>query len=212
MTLSLRPGQPAIPGDLLQAQERDRLLERELPAVREAAVAWRNGLGALLAAIVGFSLIKGRSDVSKLVSPWDAVAGVMLLAALINGAVAAVLLLRAAHGAPALQHLRTTSPGTAWAHAEAVRATHALRSGIRWFFAAVMCLVLAVAVTWYGPSADKAQLSVTVNGETVCGSVVAIRGSELDLETATGERDVRFQQASDIQAVSSCDAGSGSTG
>jgi hypothetical protein len=37
-----------------------------LSRMRTDAVVWRNGLGALLAGPVGFSLIKGRSDVSTL--------------------------------------------------------------------------------------------------------------------------------------------------
>lgn len=210
MTPTLRPGHPAKPEDLLRAQDRDRLLDRELPAVREAALAWRNGLGALLAALVGFGLIKGRSEVSELASPWDVVSGLVLLAALVSGAVAAVLLLRAAHGSPALQILRNTHPGAMWAHAEAVRAARVLRFGIYWFFGTVTCLILAVAVTWYGPGTSGPELSVTVNGETVCGSVVDVQGGVLELETSTGDRDVRLQQVIDMRAVSSCDGDSSS--
>ncbi|WP_327398223.1 hypothetical protein [Streptomyces phaeochromogenes] len=42
-----------------------RALAQELGRVREVAVAWRIGLGAILAGLVGFGLIKGRSDVGQ---------------------------------------------------------------------------------------------------------------------------------------------------
>lgn len=68
----LTPGRPATAADLRAAQERDELLRTELPRVRQAATAWRNGLGALLAGLVGFGLIKGRSDVRELATGWAA--------------------------------------------------------------------------------------------------------------------------------------------
>ncbi|MEV6633608.1 hypothetical protein AB0M54_22945 [Actinoplanes sp. NPDC051470] len=64
---SIAPGPgPATLDDLRRVQHRDRLLRTELPRGREAATAWRNGLGALLTALIGFSLIKGRADVGQL--------------------------------------------------------------------------------------------------------------------------------------------------
>ena len=111
MNLPVRPGPPANVLHLMQAQNRDRALEQELAAVRTAATAWRNGLWALLAAVIGFGLIKGRSDISQLASPWNALSGALLLVSLACGVVASILLLRAAHGVPALQNLRITRPG-----------------------------------------------------------------------------------------------------
>jgi hypothetical protein len=62
MSFQLRPGPSATPADLRAAQERERLLRSELPRVRAAAAAWRNGLAGLLAALAGFGFIKGQSD------------------------------------------------------------------------------------------------------------------------------------------------------
>src|SRR5512142_960470 len=90
--------EPATGHDLRAAQQQQRLLKTELPRVREAATAWRNGLGALLAALIGFGLVKGRSDVGQLAPGWAAAVGVVLLLALAAGAIGALLLLRAAHG------------------------------------------------------------------------------------------------------------------
>jgi hypothetical protein len=63
--------------------------------VRAAALAWRNGLAALLAGIIGFSLVRGRSDIGGLADPYGVVVGALLLGALVIGIVAALYLLRA---------------------------------------------------------------------------------------------------------------------
>jgi hypothetical protein len=151
----VRPGSPASVPNLVQAQDRDRALEQELPAVRTVATAWRNGLGALLAGVVGFGLIKGRSDISQLAWPWSAVSGGLLLVSLACGAAAAMRLLRAAYGVPAMRKLKITRPGATWAHTEAVASMTALRHGVGWFFGCVASLVVAVAFTWYGPATGQ---------------------------------------------------------
>lgn len=109
MSLNVRPGPPADPADRLDARKMQQLVKNELPRVREAALAWRNGVGVLPAGLVGFGLVKGRSDVSQLASPYDAVVGGIMLLSLLAGTGAVLLLLRAAHGRPASVTLRETS-------------------------------------------------------------------------------------------------------
>ncbi|MBT2440115.1 hypothetical protein J7E93_08295 [Streptomyces sp. ISL-36] len=205
MSLQVRQGPPAKVSDLIQAQERELALEQELPAVRTSATAWRNGLGALLAAVVGFGLIKGRSDISQVASPWNTVAGSLLFVSLACGAVAALLLLRAAHGVPAMRKLRSAEPGPAWAHSEAVASVRALRRGVRYFFGCVACLVVAVAVTWYGPAAVKPQLSVTVGDTSTCGAIVGLANDVLTIKTSTGQTTVNLGKATAIRIVDSCE-------
>ena len=112
MSYRLEPGSRAKSADLRAAREYYRLLSAELTRVRQAATAWRNGLGGLLAALVGFSLIKGRSDISQLAKPWAVGVGIMLLAALITGAAGALLLIRAANGRPSVTSARELMPGS----------------------------------------------------------------------------------------------------
>lgn len=204
MTLPVRSGPPASVSDLIQAQDRDQALEQELSAVRTAATAWRNGLSALLAGIIGFGLIKGRSDISQLRSPWGAFSGGLLLLSLACGAVAALLLLRAAHGVPALTKLKITKPGPTWAHAEAVASLTALRRGVWWFFICVILLVAAVALTWYGPVAGKPQLSVTINKGSACGTVAGVANHILTINTSAGLIPMNLQKVSAIRITTSC--------
>jgi hypothetical protein len=155
MTYQLRPAEPATEADLRAAQERGRLLAAELPRVREAATAWRNSLGGLLVALVGFSLIKGRSDVSQLARSWAAAVGILLLAALIVGAAGALLLIRAANGRPSVMPIHAALSRSTADHVEAVAAANALRRGIALTLGCAALLVAAVGATWYGPGRDQ---------------------------------------------------------
>ncbi|WP_204286281.1 hypothetical protein [Microbispora amethystogenes] len=180
-------------------------MEQELSAVRSSATAWRNGLGGFLAALVGFGLIKGRSDISQLAAPWNAVSGGWLLVSLACGAAAALLLLRAAHGVPALQNLRLIKPGPIWTHTEAAASMRALRRGIRWFFACVVSLVAAVAFTWYGPTAAKPQLNVTVGDSAICGAVEGLADAHLTMHTSVGQSTVDLRKATALRVVDACE-------
>ncbi len=53
-------------------------------------LAWRNGLAALLAGLIGFGLTKGRSDITQLGSLYAAIVGCLLVASLTAGAASAV--------------------------------------------------------------------------------------------------------------------------
>jgi|HubBroStandDraft_1064217.scaffolds.fasta_scaffold297823_1 hypothetical protein len=153
---SLSPGKTPSIEELRVAQVRYALLVTELSRVRDAAIAWRNGLAGLLAAIVSFSLIKGRADVNLLRSPWSVVAGGLLLASLIAGGYGALLLLRAAHGYPRITKSSAIEPAVIGDHIEALAAARALRVGIVLVYCCAILLVCAVGVTWYGPSVGSA--------------------------------------------------------
>jgi hypothetical protein len=190
--------------DLRAAQHQQRLLKTELPRVREAATAWRNGLGALLAALIGFGLIKGRSDVGRLASGWAAVVGVILLLALAAGAVGALLLLRAAHGSARATDTRDLRSPAA-DHIETLASARALRQGRAATVACAVFLVAAVAATWYGPEKADPGIRVTGPSGTVCGSVVRTAGGALVLKTDAGEVTTDLSNATAIQAVDACD-------
>lgn len=204
MTYHLTPGPQADVADLRAARERGRLLAAELPRVREAAAAWRNGLGGLLAALVGFSLIKGRSDVSQLARSWAAWVGILLLAALIAGAAGAMLLIRAASGRPSVMPVHELLSRNAADHIEAVTAAAALRRGIALTLICAALLVAAVGATWYGPQRNGPVLQVTTPSGTFCGPAVALSDGNLTLRTAGGQVVVDLEEAAAIQAAAHC--------
>ncbi|MEV0935795.1 hypothetical protein ACIBMX_44915 [Streptomyces phaeochromogenes] len=111
-----------------------RALAQELGRVREVAVAWRIGLGAILAGLVDFRLIKGRSDVGQAAPQWAVTAGLLLLAALVAGGFGALSLLRAAHSRPYAGRVADVGTGgrpfAVEDHEEALTSARYLRNGI----------------------------------------------------------------------------------
>ena len=194
MTIKISAGPPAEPRDRRAARAARELLAGELPRVRAGAVAWRNGLGALLAGLIGFGLIKGRSDVTQLSTIAAVVVGVLLLVALAVGSTAAVLLMRAAHGRPWAVAVRrvidTTAedPDEAGRLAEANASTRALTWGVVLSFGCTALLCAAVGLTWYGPTKDKPRLEVRLtNGSVFCGEVVSLAAGKLAFKTSRGQ-------------------------
>lgn len=199
-----KAGPPATADDLLRAQQRLELVRTELTRVRTAAAAWRNGLGVLLAALVGFGLIKGRSDVSTLAPAAAAVVGVLLLLALVAGAAGALLLLRASFGEPRVVATRSLPSTSIAAHQEALASARGLRAGIALTLACAALLVAAVGTTWYGPARNGPKLLVSTGGDPLCGAVKSVGSGILVLDTPLGERNVRLATLTGIEPVDSC--------
>lgn len=210
MTWRARPGPAGTPADRLAARGGRRLLHEELPRVRESALAWRNGLGALLAGLIGFGLLKGRTDVGALAAPYGAAVGALLLAALLCGVGGTVLLLRAAHGRPAASALPDPAPGTLPAgavtagHAEALSAARALTRGVSATLGCAALLTAAVALTWYGPGKDGPRIAVTTPAGSSCGEPLRTAGGRLVLRTEAGEVAVDLATVTTVRAVASC--------
>lgn len=214
MTLRISAGSPAAPRDRRAARATRELLADELTRVRAAALAWRNGLGALLAGLVGFGLIKGRSDVTQLQPVAAGIVGVLLVLALGCGFVAAVLLLRAAHGLPRKARVgdvidrAAEDPALAGRLAEASAAGRSLRYGVALFAACTTLLCAAVGLTWYGPSKDAPRVQVLfAGGSAHCGEVISLDAGRLTLKTAAGSIVLDLGRAAGMSAVESCGVG-----
>ncbi|MEU1268496.1 hypothetical protein [Streptomyces sp. NPDC005799] len=163
-----------------------------------------------MAGLIGFGLVKGRSDIGELASPYDAFVGCVLLTALIAGTVAALLLLRAAHGRPLAADLRDPRTGhgsgspTDADHTETLLAARALAWGLTLALTCTALLVTAVGMTWYGPTRTKPSIEVVTPAGPRCGSVVRIAAGRLTLKTSTGEITVDLERADGMRAVESC--------
>jgi amino acid transporter len=202
--IKLTPVKGAEARDIPASQAAQRLHRDALARVRAAALAWRNGLAGLLAGLLGFSLIKGRSDVSELAPPWSAIAGLALLAALVFGGYGAMRLLWAAHGRPELLDRRALRSALASDAEEAAHGVRALRIGIRMSLLCAGLLIVAVAVTWYGPARQQPQVEVTSPAGTICGSVIRADQGLIILATSSGPRSAGLASVTAITAVSSC--------
>lgn len=205
--IQLSPGGKATLSGRRTAEATQHLLLDELPRVRAAATAWRNGLAGLLAALLGFSLVKGRSDIGQLAAPWSVVVGVLLLGALLAGAYGALRLLWAAHGLPSA--VGRDKIGSDWSanHLQAVEAAGALRNGVGASLLCAALLIAAVGTTWYGPEKSTPKLEVTTLTSTICGSVVRMNAGVLTLKTNSGETTVDMTAAVGIRPTEACQAG-----
>jgi hypothetical protein len=211
MSGGLQPGPTPTAAQLRRARSVRRALERELPRVREVAVAWRNGLGAILAGLVGFSLIKGRSDVGQIAPGWSVAAGLLLLAALVVGGAGALGLLRAAHGRPYARWLSGTDDATGRPlevedHEEALASARFLRTGIVLTCLCTALLVTAVGVTWYAPPKDPPGLLIRQGATSLCGEVVSARRGTVELKVDGVATTVDLSRADSVTPVASCSA------
>ncbi|MFF8726337.1 hypothetical protein ACF073_07570 [Streptomyces sp. NPDC015171] len=205
----VRPGPPGSPADRQAARLTRELRAGELTRAREAALAWRNGLAALFAGLLGFGLIKGRTDVGKLAAPYGALVGLALLLCLVCGTLGALSLLRAAHGAPTAVRLPTGVPATATAlhlgdHRETRRTARALALGVALTLACGALLVTGVALTWYGPERDGPRILVRTPSGVVCGKPVRTGEGRLLVRTDAGDITVRLDRAEGLAAVDDC--------
>ncbi|MFH0240951.1 hypothetical protein ACGRHY_00580 [Streptomyces sp. HK10] len=205
------PGPPAAPADREAARRARHSLAEELPRVREAALAWRNGLAGLFVGLLSFGLVKGRTDVGELASPYDAMVGGLLLLSLVCGAMGALFLLRAAHGAPVARPLVPRTGDAAAAlyaadHLETMRAVRSLRHGVALTMVCAVLLITGVALTWYGPGKEKPRLLVRTPSGTECGEPRRAGDGVLVLRTRTGEVRVPLSDVTGLGAVDSCPA------
>jgi hypothetical protein len=201
--------EPADPSHRALARRRVALAAGELTQVRSAALAWTKGMAGVLVALLGFGLVKGRSDVGTLAAPWAVVVGALLLVAVGTGLAAAWNLLRAGYGRPVkvrLSEITRDEHGSRLAldHAEARSAGTALVRGLWWGGGCVVLLVTAVGMTWYGPAKDGPQLLVTTPQGVQCGEVVAFGGGTVTLKNATGQVSVELSSASWVKGVEEC--------
>lgn len=207
MTQPIGAGPPAQPADRQAARNMRALLADELTRVRAGALAWRNGLGALLAGLIGFGLIKGRTDVGQLASWYAAMVGTLLLAALVVGGAGAALLMRAAHGRPGPTPLPLASgadPLDVARDAEVVASMRALRRGVVAAFACAALLTAAVGVMWYGPEKQRLVEVQLTTGARHCGQILSLAHNRLTLKTSRGQITVDLTQADGMAVADSC--------
>jgi hypothetical protein len=189
--------------ELAEARQVQLLLLDELSRVRGAALSWRNGAAATVAGLVGFGLIKGRSEIGELERPYAIVAGLLLLLSIVAGSLSAYFFLRAAHGR--VGFVAVTHSRESWEHAEAMASIRALRMGIFALMLGSALLIVAVAVTWYGPPMDGPYIRVATPHGFSCARRLERSGSQiLTLVTDAGRTEISAGEVQGASVVSNC--------
>jgi hypothetical protein len=189
-----------------RAEQVQALRAQELDLVRAQAEKWRNGLASLLVLITAVSVVKGRESITELLPPVQVAVGVVLLLALILASVGAFLGMRAAYGLPKAGLVDATLEELLQhARARASRSVRDMRWALGLTFATLALLVVAIGLTWYGPTSPSgsAQLT-TADGTTYCGRLSRADTGSLGLEINGLEITVPRSGARSLVAVSTC--------
>jgi hypothetical protein len=176
----------------------------ELTDVRAAASKWQAGLAALTGGITLFGVVKSRSDLSSLASPFPAIAGVLLAAGLALSVAGGLYALRAANGMPQL-FFTSDLDFDADDHRRAKSARGHLQTAVRCAVASLLAFAAALAIVWYAPSSDGPRLKVIpIDGDAACGSVTSISGTSLALKTSDGPQNFDLTNLRGLSPVSTC--------
>ncbi|WP_327266098.1 hypothetical protein OG444_36200 [Streptomyces sp. NBC_01232] len=158
-----------------------------------------------MAGLVGFGLIKGRTDVGQLDKPWAVAVGCLLLTALLCGAWGAYLLNRAAHGPLKPSPLGPRATRATVEHVEVGEALRALRHGIALTLSCTLFLVGALGATWYGPSAKPPAVELTTPATgRLCGIVTRVAEGRLLLKTGGTTVEVATAALTQLRTVETC--------
>ncbi|MGW5728377.1 hypothetical protein [Nocardia beijingensis] len=207
----LIPSHGATPQNRLDARNIYNTVAGELTSVRAMADNWRKGIAGLLVAALGFSLIRGRSDLDRLDQGWAIAVAVLLGVTLLIGGFAAHQILSAAYGGlkpvPILPGTRSDGrdrpPMTQ--HELAMKALAALRLGMLATVCAATVLAAAVAITWFGPSKQAPHLSIIDRqGNSWCGAVKDSADGTVTLQTSNGTITKALTDLSRIRSLDTC--------
>jgi len=185
------------------------LVSTQLDDVRKTAENWRNGLVALVGAIIGFSMIKGPNDVSGLDYWAMNTVGLLLLAAFgcaISGTWSS---LTAAFGSPSTM---TRDAFHDQGGMDGYRLTLATDAATKLHCAQVatiitlVLLVGAVGLTWYGPRAKAVILDVgRLSSPNVCGTLLSSSNGYIDIKPSESEAvRLRMTDLATLTAVAKC--------
>jgi hypothetical protein len=149
----------------LRWEERAEELElRSLEFVRSAAEKWAASLAAILALFGTVLVVKGGDDISRLSSGYKVAVAVLLLLGFAAASYATWQAALAAQGTPEELQWPTGPNLRRWERDRALSAKRQLRRSRLVTWLAVIFLVFAVGLTWFGESASTAHansLSVT---------------------------------------------------
>lgn len=159
----------------------------QLDQLRKQAEGWRNGLVGLTALVTVLAVLKGRDDLTKLPSPWQTVATVLLGAAYLFLVAGSLVAVRASFGKPGdMLHLGGQSLRK-WTLTEIRRVRLALYLSMTAFALGMTLVAAALGVSWThteDPAADLVKVATTAGD--FCGQLVSSTPTNVTLLPITG--------------------------
>jgi hypothetical protein len=176
------------PHDLVWEERQEQLQLEALDRVRAVAEKWTASIGALFGLFGALLIVRGRTDIAQLSSDYELLVAIVLGLGILSAAVAVGFAAFAAQGTPSNVQWPGGPDLRTWTHTEAVKAKGRLFWS-RVATAAAMLLVLgAIGLTWFGET-DAAGPNVVVvspAGAVLCGELVRAGGT-LSVRPSGGE-------------------------
>lgn len=167
--------------DLDWEDKADQLELQALANVRVAAEKWAASLAAILGLFGTVMLVKGRDDITKLTRDYEIAIAVALLLAFLAAALAVYEAALAAQGTPETVSWPGGGELRHWERTKALGAKKQLKCSRVLTFFAVVFMLTAVGVTWFGKaeksSGGQAVVVTEAGAKPRCGTLVAGSGS-----------------------------------
>lgn len=198
-------GRPATPADRMWDELAVKLAADALPRVQSAAEKWSGTIAALTGILGIVAFVEGPNEVTELTGWYEYAVPVCLGLAILCAVIATVLAALVAQGVP--EEFYAT--GTAVQRLYQTKVDEGIRR-LNWSrllaLAAVVFLVLAVGLNWYGDreSGDPVPnvLIVSTSGQAECGTLARDPAGALAVEVAGTP--VALRDVASVDVVDGC--------
>jgi hypothetical protein len=188
------------------AQKAQQLRFSQLDTARRQAEAWRTGLAGITALFGVVLVIKGRSDVAGLVSPYPVILVAFYALTLLVLMTATLIAIRAASGAPGDECLLTGEDLELWTVNEVAHVQRAIRTAAALTVIAVCLLVIGAGTAWLAPAQASSQLSVLIGSRQgkFCGQLSQLGNGTITIKNSLGTSVISLNSVEYSMTVSSC--------
>ena len=142
----------AIPEDLRWELRADQLYASRLNDTRATAEKWTTGITSITGVFGIVALIKGPETIGTLLTPWRWIVYSLVIMAVLLALCAIGLAAAAAGGTPRVARLSGSDART-WEGWQASAAKKELIYSRRTAYVAVLAMLAAIGITWFGPTA-----------------------------------------------------------
>ena len=188
------------------AQKAQQLRFSQLDTARRQAEAWRTGLAGITALFGAVLVLKGRSDVDGLASPYPMILVAFYALTLIILMAATLIAIRAASGVPGDECLLNGEDLEIWTVNEVSHVKRAIRTATVLTVIAVCVLVVGAATALLAPVKTSSQLSVMIDSPQgkICGQLFQLGNGVISIKNSLGISVVPLNSVEYSAAVPSC--------
>jgi len=188
------------------AQKAQQLRFSQLDVARRQAEAWRTGLAGITALFGAVLIIKGRSDVAGLASPYPVILVTFYTLTLIILTAATLIAIRAASGAPGDECLLTGEDLEVWTVHEVANVQRAIRTAAVLTVIAVCMLAIGAGTAWLAPAKASPQLNVLIGSGQgkFCGQLSQLGDNTIIIKSVLGTSVIPLNSVKYFTTVTSC--------